>query len=330
MYLILILIFVLETYEINIKIQNTEEKNVTLKFQIIQQYFKNRECIAYIELTTIETDINIFYKNINIPKKILKIYKSDIDIENEPKYRPRRDFISPDGIINKFCQERNEGTIIFSPNFELIQKYTYNARVSPFLSPQTKFVIYLTEDSKEMMYEEYYKKLWKIFRTPHVIILEESIFFYNQFIPGLNWGKLYKYTLEEIKKSPFLIENKMMYFNRYPFRTILFNSLMAYLRKGNGTFADYGGMDAELYGVMETYMNITKVELPKIPDADYGQVYSNGSVKGSLRNLIEGDVELVCVSYFLKDYLSRDIEFSAVGMQDDLCVMVSLIFNEMI
>lgn len=54
----------------------------------------------------------------------------------------------------------------------------------------------------------------------------------------------------------------------------------------------------------------------------YGSKMHNGTVTGALGRIVNKTTDLIAVGYFIKDYLSEDLEFSAPIYSDQLCFVV--------
>lgn len=302
------------------KILNYNQKNCESDLlDFSQLYFRDRNCLTFIEVLSTNFSINLFYKTHKLPRKVLKISNFNA---TKPKIRPRRDDISEDGVIRSFCQDSYEGFAVFARTLDEFRGYALGGKVSPLLNPQGKILV-VVEDTGD--FQGFYREMWPLYKAPNLVFLDGScrVFFYNKFLQdGGKWGKVLEFDLGEIRDDPLVVVNTLMDLNQYPFRTILFFSLMAYQIVENSTFVDYGGMDGELLKVLEKWMNFSKVILLKQPKANYGEKTPNGTFNGALKFLLDGEVDLICISYFIKDYLTRDVEFSATGMQDDLCCNV--------
>lgn len=293
---------------------------------IINHYFMDRKCLTIIYVDTMNKTLDFINLPIT-PRKVLRITEKDYNSTFIPKYRPRRDNFTEDGIIKIFCQDSYEGIIIFASSLEQLKNYTFGAKISPFLSAQSKFFIILQDELPAAKdYEFFFEKIWKVFKVVKITIANSKdckIYYYNPVAnSNYKWGVLSELTTEEVKLNRRLIENDLLNLNKYPFKAIVFFSLMAFKIYENNTVADYGGMDGLFFDLLAKYMNFTKFLLPKIPNANYGQRLPNGSFDGALKYLVQGEIEFICVGYFLKDYLTRDIEFASVAFQDDLCVVV--------
>lgn len=67
---------------------------------------------------------------------------------------------------------------------------------------------------------------------------------------------------------------------------------------------------------------IIPVKLTTNDGEKFGFRHSNGTLTGALRSIQSRKSDLAFVGYFIKDYETRDIEFSASIYSDELCIIV--------
>lgn len=56
--------------------------------------------------------------------------------------------------------------------------------------------------------------------------------------------------------------------------------------------------------------------------AKFGFRQPNGSLTGALRTIQARESDIAFVGYFIKDYETRDVEFSSAVYSDELCIVV--------
>lgn len=62
--------------------------------------------------------------------------------------------------------------------------------------------------------------------------------------------------------------------------------------------------------------------LVKNDGAKFGFKYPNGTLTGALNTIARRDADVVFVTFFIKDYQTTTMEFSAPVYSDDLCLIV--------
>ncbi|XP_058811294.1 uncharacterized protein LOC131676190 [Topomyia yanbarensis] len=111
-------------------------------------------------------------------------------------------------------------------------------------------------------------------------------------------------------------------FNGYPLRIDIFRSTYSDQIVGkNGTKSDLTGPDVVASKVFAKKLNFTAIRLP--PDKDnFGVRLPNGSFNGAVGRLSRHESDVSFVGFFIKDYFSRDIEFTSGVYADELCCLV--------
>lgn len=291
-------------------------------------YFKGKECISVVNLSN-ETNDALLHQMEQM-KMVFKLGEGDIKFKESSDMKKRRvDDLYPDGardgVITKYCPESYGSFLIIVTNTSEFARYSFGLEVSPFITTDSKFLVHINEDIQIEEVEDVSRRIWNYFKTPNIIFVDEtcSIFRYSPFVKnGEDWGKVEKKDLEQVKNDPKLLENDLEHLNNHPLKVALFLSLTAFHRFHNDTYVVFGGMEAELLEVLSKYMNFELVIPPDIPPADYGTKRKDGSFKGCLKRLLEGEYDFISTTYFIKYYFTYDIEFSAVGLGDDLCVLI--------
>ncbi|XP_022210980.2 uncharacterized protein LOC111066569 [Drosophila obscura] len=131
------------------------------------------------------------------------------------------------------------------------------------------------------------------------------------------------------RQSIVLVEEPQAYariyhnLNGYPLRVYLFNSVYSAVR-GDGTtekVQSVTGADAKLAKTVAKQLNFTPDYL--WPDDEYfGGRRSDGSYSGGVGYAHRHEVDIIFSGFFIKDYLTTDIQFSAAIYMDDLCLFV--------
>lgn len=287
---------------------------------IIKTYFRKKECITLVRLC--EDYPEILNTHFKFPKYVKTVNVSKLTPNYNMTTRPRRDHYDPERIMHKLCPENGQGVIIIVCVMKELLDYMFSEILTPFWSPQASFFIYFTQENCGQDMKIIFENLWKIYKTPHVVAAGcvcENLLFYNPFL-GSNdkYGKMFSFSEEEIIENPSVIENTMLNFNGYPIKAVVFQSL--FFVQLNTT--EFIGIDLNLLNLMATHLNFTTVTLFSFDNDKYGFKLPNGTYTGALRRLLNGEADLINVNYFIKDYLTTDLEFSASTMTDNLCVIM--------
>lgn len=270
---------------------------------IIMKYFENSLCITTIFLGRVDEEIQLV---LNVSRKVLMVAEVNGSV-NVPTGRPRRDGHSEE----VFCQENYEGVLIYAENVDVLRAYGFGTKLSPFLSAQNKFFVVLKNIQGDGI-GIFFRENWRVFTAPHVVIAGRNrVYFYNPMRGGV-----YEFETEVVKNNPQIVTNDLLDLNSYSFKTIIFSSLMS-----SSIGSEFIGIDVENLRMLEQYMNFT-TNFVQTPTGSYGFVAPNGTVSGSLSLLVQNKVDLISVSYLLKDPFTTDVEFSTPVLQDALCIVV--------
>ncbi|XP_052899798.1 uncharacterized protein LOC128306358 isoform X2 [Anopheles moucheti] len=83
----------------------------------------------------------------------------------------------------------------------------------------------------------------------------------------------------------------------------------------------YTGVDVTARDVFCRVLNATVVHVPADKDL-FGDRLPNGSFSGALGRLVRREVDIVFTGFFIKDYATRDIDFTAGLYSDAVCCLV--------
>uniref|UniRef100_A0A182K7I2 DNA polymerase subunit gamma-1 n=1 Tax=Anopheles christyi TaxID=43041 RepID=A0A182K7I2_9DIPT len=112
-------------------------------------------------------------------------------------------------------------------------------------------------------------------------------------------------------------------FAGYPMRIEVFRSVYSnpVERGSQAAHVTYSGADVTARDVFSQALNITVIPVPGDRDM-FGDRSPNGSFTGALGRLIRREVDIVFTGFFIKDYFTRDIEFTAGLYSDAVCCLV--------
>ncbi|GLV44094.1 Ionotropic receptor 100a [Carabus blaptoides fortunei] len=327
--IVLLICIVLANYTheglVEIFLQDNERNNTDL-IPIIQHYFRSKSCVSFVKLVQDPAILNTYFQCINLPRIVIHVDINEIRPMQNNTIRLRRDFYTKSGTLNVSCQYEEEGVFIFAPSLQLVHAYMLTRMLTPFLNPQATFFIYIAEEIfQNRALEVFFEELWQIYRTPFVTMSCykcNQVYLYNFKSRNNNtWGQLFSYNLMEVLNKPNLLKNNLDDLEGYPFKSTMFHSIMANKVSVNNSGIDYYGVDSNLLSLLAKQMNFTKIIMEPRDNDTFGERMPDNSFSGSLGTILSGESYMVCVGYFLKDYETRDAEFSASAMQDDLCVV---------
>ncbi|XP_062539174.1 uncharacterized protein LOC134207475 [Armigeres subalbatus] len=190
------------------------------------------------------------------------------------------------------------------------------------LDPYGTYLFVLSEDSsldldrlKDFFYSTWmHQGVFKIF-----FLIQEKIYAYDPFMADgpKKYGVLRELlNVEDIPSVP------QRNFKGYPLRIDVFRSTYSdTIVDKNGKILDFVGADLEAGRAFTDAMNFAPTLLP--PDKEgFGYKLPNGSFNGVIGRLLRRESDIAFVGFFIKDYFSRDIEFTTGIYTDELCCLV--------
>ncbi|XP_053668387.1 uncharacterized protein LOC128718793 [Anopheles marshallii] len=166
------------------------------------------------------------------------------------------------------------------------------------------------------------QRIWTERGTHRVYIwMLDTLYGYDPFQP---LGKESEYgALVEFGAGDTLPTVPPANFAGYPLRIEVFRSVysnpVADVTKP-GPFA-YTGADVTARDVFCRVLNATVVHVPADRDL-FGDRLPNGSFSGALGRLVRREVDIVFTGFFIKDYATRNIDFTAGLYSDAVCCLV--------
>jgi hypothetical protein len=181
----------------------------------------------------------------------------------------------------------------------------------------------------------------KVFICTH----NNTIYTFNPFHRNQDgsYGKLNSFVKPVFQEG----SNLMQQLNGYPTRVELFSSTYAMpLTKSAKNLDDFYGPDANIARLTGEIWNSTSELLKNVSDfqfiaflslsltpllqvvivkndgAKFGFKLPNGTLTGALNSIYRRDSDIAFVTFFIKDYQTRSVEFSASVYSDDLCLIV--------
>lgn len=113
--------------------------------------------------------------------------------------------------------------------------------------------------------------------------------------------------------------------NQYPLVVEIFESgyniAVNRLVNGVSVFDHFTGPDGVTVDILEAKMNFTAVLQPPDKGDAFGSKLPNGTFTGTLGHIIAQKSDLALTGFFIKDYLTRDIEFTSAIYGDELCLL---------
>ncbi|XP_001651225.2 uncharacterized protein LOC5566818 [Aedes aegypti] len=239
-----------------------------------------------------------------------------IDREYEDEWR----FIEWDRSYESFAriwdQNHDFGYMVF------VRWIAFELSMRCLLDPYATYLFVLSEGSAFEMekLKEFMSSVWtregvfKIF-----FLLDEKIFTYDPFMTN----GIRKYGVMKELISPADIPRiPQGDFNGYPIKIDVFRSTYSdTILDKQGKVVEFIGADIEAGRAFTEAMNFTPSYLP--PDKDgFGFKLPNGSFNGVIGRLARRESDTTFVGFFIKDYFSRDVEFTTGIYTDELCCLV--------
>ncbi|XP_017099450.2 uncharacterized protein Ir100a [Drosophila bipectinata] len=109
----------------------------------------------------------------------------------------------------------------------------------------------------------------------------------------------------------------------YPLRIYIFDSVYSSVVGDGATqkVLSVGGADSKLAKTVAKHLNFTPDYL--WPDDEFfGGRLADGSYSGGVGRAHRGEVDIIFAGFFIKDYLTNQIQFSSAVYMDDLCLYV--------
>ncbi|EAT32698.1 AAEL015078-PA [Aedes aegypti] len=197
---------------------------------------------------------------------------------------------------------------------------TFQLSMTCLLDPYATYLLILSDGLDLGELTKFSKATWVtqgVFRV--FFMLEERIYTFDPFtaIGPREYG-----VLKELRNFSDIPRIPQADFKGYPLRVDRFRTTFSHtLLNKEGKVIDFIGADAEASRVVTRALNLTPNFLP--PDKDqFGFKLPNGSFNGVLGRLSRRESDIVFVGYFIKDYFTRDTEFTAGIYVDELCCLV--------
>ncbi|KAJ9586650.1 hypothetical protein L9F63_019752 [Diploptera punctata] len=108
-------------------------------------------------------------------------------------------------------------------------------------------------------------------------------------------------------------------FHGYPLYISIFSQYPTAIAVNDLT---YKGMDGTVLSTLTRYLNITTIFHSPLDSDQYGSVLANGSIVGSLGDVVYGTTNVSLNSRYIKSYDTDDIEFSVPITTDRICFII--------
>ncbi|XP_065077553.1 uncharacterized protein LOC135700823 [Ochlerotatus camptorhynchus] len=223
--------------------------------------------------------------------------------------------LSFDTFAKIWDQNHHNGYLVFT------NMSTFETMLKCLLDPLATYLIVLDageefrlDDMSNMMYSLWlHDNLYRLF-----FLVSERIYTFDPFeVDGSRYGLLIE--LLDQRSIPKIPESD---FNGYPLRIDIFRSTYSEpVLDATGVVTYFDGADVEVSRVFTKILNFTANYLP--PDKDnFGTQLPNGSFNGVIGRLSRHESDIAFVGFFIKDYFSRDVEFTTGIYTDELCCLV--------
>ncbi|XP_049279416.1 uncharacterized protein LOC125761893 [Anopheles funestus] len=166
------------------------------------------------------------------------------------------------------------------------------------------------------------QRIWTKRGTYRVYLwVQDTLYGYDPFQP---LGTTFEYgSLVEFGDGDTLPITPPNNFAGYPVRIEVFRSVYSnpVVHDTKANHITYSGADVTARDVFCRVLNATVVPVPADKEL-FGDRLPNGSFSGALGRLVRREVDIVFTGFFIKDYSTRDIDFTAALYSDAVCCLV--------
>lgn len=246
--------------------------------------------------------------------------------------------------IKEFSTDSFEGFVIVIHNLQVLFKFLEQNDVSEIIpEPRATYVVVLTSTDCTTLIKEVHQDLklfWIRYNIANLFAFSSFcnwIYVYHPFKKTeISWGTTQKYSLEETNSNSMLVTNSFRNLNGYPLRISIFNRVPTALKEvpsymwnnpsyGSSKIDNFGGMEGTLLRELSEYLNFKPVIDESHPT--HGKVLSNGTVTGTLNQIIHRKVDFSANDWFLQDYHTNQIELTVPYSSDRICPVVPKAFK---
>ncbi|XP_073820404.1 uncharacterized protein [Musca autumnalis] len=155
---------------------------------------------------------------------------------------------------------------------------------------------------------------------PIYLLTKEDIFIFDPFaLDAVNrgvYGQLIPYNGERDPQHQLFMDMR-----GYPLKVLLFKSVFVrpIYEEATKKVKGYSGVDVNVAYLLQEHLNFTLVLQEPIADS-YGGRLPNGSFNGALGMILNKQTDICFTGFFVKDYQTTDIAFSAAMYDDRLCI----------
>lgn len=224
--------------------------------------------------------------------------------------------------------------------------YFLKKQSSSITNPRGSYIIILltpviTDIEQQLL--DILKTLWEKYGILNVKIklpcsdLYEYIYRFKPFVyQNTTWGTLHKFLIQEAINDSINFRNNLRFMEGYPVRVSMFPRLPSAVAKTklpkaireNRSYkilkrsGGFGGIDGTVLAYTSFYLNFTTVINNPPWGMEYGYILSNGTLVGSLGDVVYKNVIASFNGRFISKYDSDQIEFTYPLSNDLLCLLV--------
>lgn len=108
----------------------------------------------------------------------------------------------------------------------------------------------------------------------------------------------------------------------YVFKISMFERALTAVKTGNGQNMKYIGTDGMVIDTIIHEMNVTPRYIFPRDGQEFGNVYDNRTLTGTLKDVKEKECHLAGNSRFITDYKIKDIEYTSFLYEEKMCVVI--------
>ncbi|RZB40727.1 Lig chan domain containing protein, partial [Asbolus verrucosus] len=250
--------------------------------------------------------------------------------------------------IKTLSSDSSEGHILIVWNEEILQKFLdedYDLVLTNTRAVYAIFFIFSIEGDCPSVKEKLSNvlmRLWKQYNVLNVLAQTpcscavDTVYTYQPFhrTDDNSWGLVRDFTIDEVASNFGVTVNSFWDVNGYPVPISMFSRRPTALDKlpksveilpiyqNLSVSKGFGGLDGCLLGELARYLNFDVKIVELLDKIDFGAVLPNGTVTGSLGDVVKRRAQFSGNGRFLMDYGTEEIEFTIPYSSDDICAVV--------
>ncbi|RZC35198.1 hypothetical protein BDFB_012556 [Asbolus verrucosus] len=242
--------------------------------------------------------------------------------------------------VKKRTTDSAEGYLIIAWNVEMLLNFLdENYQLMLPKARATYAIIFATEQLENDL-DSILRHFWNDYNIVNIIAQTPctcdggKIFVHHALVKNDSyWGIIRNYTIPEVLNNSKLIINPLNDFDRFPLKVSFFERYPTLIRDlpkfvttnpvySNLNFSKgFGGLDGFVSGTLAKHLNFDLVVDENLDNEPFGRVLPNGTITGSLGDVVNRKVLFSGNGRFLMDYGTTEIEFTVPFDADRFCLV---------